>query len=290
MTVQIIADSACDLPKELIEEFKIDVFPLIVTIGEEDHADGDTPQISKRMYDHMKNGGTVKTAQATYETIHQAFSKYADSGKPCIYIGFSSQLSGLQQTARLVTETLKDDHPEFDLTCIDSLSASIGYGLIVYKAARMAQEGKSKNQILKMIHFYIDHIEHIFTVDALEYLHRGGRVSKASAVIGDMLSIKPILDVEEGKLIPIEKVRGRKKSLNRMVQIAGERGDQLDQQIVGINHAADPDTALYLKKKLEEKYGVKEFVIREVGAVIGSHSGPGTASIFFLNKLDLDVL
>lgn len=290
MSVQIIADSACDLPKELIEEYNIDVFPLIVTIGNEDYADGDTPKISKKMYEHMKNGGTVKTAQATYQTIHQAFSKYKDSSNPCIYIGFSSELSGLHQTTRLVADSLQDEHPDFDITCIDSLSASIGYGLTVYKAARMAKEGKSKDEIIKMIQFYIEHVEHIFTVDALEYLYRGGRVSKASAVIGDMLSIKPILDVEAGKLIPIEKVRGRKKSLNRMIAIAGERGDQLDRQIVGINHAADPDTALYLKKKLEEKYGVKEFVIREVGAVIGSHSGPGTASVFFLNKLDDEVL
>jgi DegV family protein with EDD domain len=286
MDIQIIADSACDLPKEIIEQYQIDVFPLIVTIGDQDHEDGDTPQISKMMYEHMRNGGTVKTAQAPYETLHQVFSKYVDSQKTCIYIGFSSELSGLHQTARMVANSLKEDHPDFDLTCIDSLGASIGYGLTVYQAARMAKEGKTKEEIIRATQFSIEHMEHIFTVDALEYLHRGGRVSKASAVIGDMLSIKPILDVESGKLIPIEKIRGRKKSLKRMVAIAGERGDRLDQQVVAINHAADPDTAMFLKRQMEEKYGVKEFVIREVGAVIGSHSGPGTASLFFLNQLD----
>lgn len=284
MAVQIIADSACDLPKSLTDELNIEVFPLMVYINGEEYEDGDTPTISKMMYEHMRNGGTVKTAQAPYERIYETFLKYTKQDEPCIYIGFSSELSGTFQTACLVANDLKEDYPNFDITCIDSLGASIGYGLTVHKAAKAAVEGKSKEEILKTIAFYKEHVEHIFTVDALEYLYRGGRVSKASAVVGDILKIKPILDVEKGKLIPLEKTRGRKKALKRMVEITGERGEQLEKQIVAINHAADLDTAMYLKEKLEEAYGIKEFIIREVGAVIGSHSGPGTTSIFFLNK------
>jgi DegV family protein with EDD domain len=290
MTVKIIADSACDLPKELTDEYAIDIIPLIVYIGDEEFKDGVALENTKRMYDHMKNGGTVKTAQVPYEEYKERFEKYIDTDTVCIYIGFSSELSGTFQTSCIVANEIKEEHPDFDITCIDSLSASIGVGLIVLKAAKMAKEGKSKEEIIEMIHFYIEHVEHIFTVDALEYLYRGGRVSKASAIIGDMLNIKPILDVEEGKLIPIEKIRGRKKSINRMIEITGERGDRLSEQVVAINHADDLEIALYMKEKLHEKYGINEFVIREVGAVIGSHSGPGTASIFFLNKLDDQVI
>lgn len=285
MSVKIIADSACDLPKELIEEYSIHVIPLLVYIGNEEFRDGEVLD-TKAMYDHMKNGGTVKTAQVPYMEFDKIFRKYNDEGGEYIYISFSSGLSGTVQTAKIVENEIKEENPDFGLDVIDSLSASIGYGLTVLKAAKMAKEGKSKEEITKMVNFYIEHVEHIFTVDALEYLYRGGRVSKTKAVVADVLNIKPILNVEDGKLIPMESVRGRKKSINRLIDIVGERGDQLDKQVVAINHAADLDTALMVKEKLAEKYGIKEFIIREVGAVIGSHSGPGTLAIFFLNKLD----
>lgn len=285
MTVKIIADSACDLPKELIDEYSIHVVPLIVYIGDEEFKDGEVLD-SKAMYEHMRNGGTVNTAQVPYTDFDQLFRKLNNDGGQYIYIAFSSGLSGTIQTAKIVENEIKEENPDFDLDVIDSLGASIGYGLTVLKAAKMAKEGKTKEEIIEMVNFYIEHVEHIFTVEELKYLHRGGRVSKTKAVVADVLNIKPILDVEDGKLIPIENIRGRKKSINRMIEIVGERGDQLDQQIVAINHAADLDTALLLKEKLAEKYGIKEFIIREVGAVIGSHSGPGTLSIFFLNKLD----
>ncbi|MCT4687039.1 DegV family protein [Vallitalea sp.] len=285
MNVKIITDSACDLPDDIISKYDIDVLPLIVYMNDKEYKDNVDVKPAD-LFKYMREGGIAKTAQATYESIDTMFRKYVDCDKPCIYISFSSELSGTYQTAKIVEQDIKEEYPDFDLTVIDSKAASLGFGLIVYLSALTAEDGASKEKVIDRILHCKKHMEHIFTVDDLEYLYRGGRVSKTAAVIGSVLHIKPILDVEDGKLIPVEKVRGRKKSINRMIDIVEERGDRLGEQIVAINHADDMETALKVKAKLEEKFGIKEFVIRDVGCAIGAHSGPGTLSIFFLNKLD----
>ncbi|MCT4596844.1 MAG: DegV family protein [Vallitalea sp.] len=285
MNVKLITDSACDLPNNIIEEYDIDVLPLIVYMNDKEYKDH-VDIMPSELFSFMKQGGTAKTAQATYENIDSMFRKYINIDKPCIYIAFSSELSGTYQTAKIVEQDIKEEYPDFDLTVIDSKAASLGFGLIVYLTALAAKDVDSKDELINKILYYKGHMEHIFTVNDLEYLHRGGRVSKTAAVVGSVLNIKPILDVEDGKLIPIEKVRGRKKSIHRMIDIVGERGDRLDEQVVAINHADDLDTALLVKSKLEEIYNIKEFIIRDVGCAIGAHSGPGTLSIFFLNKLN----
>lgn len=285
MNAKIITDSACDLPDDIINEFNIDVLPLMVYMNDKEYRDNIDVKPSE-LFNYMRSGGIAKTAQATYESIYSIFEKYANSNEPCIYIAFSSELSGTFQTAKIAEQDIIEKYPDFDLTVIDSKAASLGFGLIVYLTALQAKKDISKEDLIKKIHFYKEHMEHIFTVDDLEYLYRGGRVSKTAAVIGSVLNIKPILDVEDGKLIPVEKVRGRKKSLNRMIEITEQRGDRLGEQIVAINHADDLETAMKVKDKLEEKFGIKEFVIRDVGCAIGAHSGPGTLSIFFLNKFD----
>ncbi|GMQ63978.1 DegV family protein [Vallitalea maricola] len=285
MNVKIITDSACDLPDDIINKYDIDVLPLIVYMNDKEYKDNVDVKPAE-LFKYMREGGIAKTAQATYESIDSMFRKYVDCGKPCIYIAFSSELSGTYQTAKIVEQDIKEEYPDFDLTVIDSKAASLGFGLIVYLSTLTAEDGASKEEVIDRILYCKKHMEHIFTVDDLEYLYRGGRVSKTAAVIGSVLHIKPILDVEDGKLIPVEKVRGRKKSINRMIDIVDERGDRLGEQIVAINHADDMETALKVKAKLEEKFGIKEFVIRDVGCAIGAHSGPGTLSIFFLNKLD----
>jgi DegV family protein with EDD domain len=285
MNIQIIADSACDLPDDIIEKYNIDVLPLIVNLDGKEYKDNVDIKPSE-LFKRMLEGAVPKTAQAPYESIENMFKKYLTCNKPCIYISFSSELSGTYQTARIVAQDIKEKYPDFDLTVIDSKAASLGYGLIVYLTALEAQNGASKEEVINKILFYKQHMEHIFTVNDLEYLYKGGRVSKTAAVLGSVLNIKPILDVEDGKLIPIEKIRGRKKSINRMIEIVEERSDRLSEQIVAINHADDLETALSVKSKLEAKFGIKEFVIRDVGCAIGAHSGPGTLSIFFLNKLN----
>lgn len=249
MNVKIITDSACDLPQNIIEQYDIDVLPLIVFMNDKEYKDNVDIQ-PVELLNYMRKGGVAKTAQATYESIDKLLRQYASDGIPCIYIAFSSELSGTYQTAKLVEQDIKDEFPDYDLSVIDSKSASLGFGLMVYLVAELAEQGASKEELIEKIHYYKDYLQHIFTVENLEYLYRGGRVSKTAAVVGSVLNIKPILHVLDGKLIPLEKVRGRKKSLSRMIDIIGERSDSsISDQVIGISHGDDLKSALWVKEK-----------------------------------------
>lgn len=283
MTVRIITDSACDLPGDIIKEYNIDVMPILVFLDEVEYFDGETLK-PVDLLNGMREGKVYKTAQIPPSHFKERFEKYAQSNESSIYIAFSSGLSGTYQSSIMAKNEVEEDYPGFDLDIIDTKAASVGFGLIVYKAAQMAKEGKSKAEILEAITFYVEHMEHIFTVDDLEYLYRGGRVSKTAAFVGSLLNIKPILDVEDGKLIPIEKIRGRSKVMKRMIEIMEERGKDLTNQVIGINHGDDIEAAMKLKSMIEERFGCKEFVLNTIGCAIGAHSGPGTLSVFFLNE------
>lgn len=288
MSVKILTDSACDLTNEIIKEYNIDVLPIPVIKGEKEYLDKVTID-PKKMYDDMRNGEVYKTAQIPPYVYQEKFTEIAKKREDTIYIAFSSGLSGTYQTSVLTRDSMLEEYPnlESDLHIVDTRSASVGFGLLVYKAAQMAKEGRSKEEILEVLDFNIKHIEHIFTVDNLEYLFRGGRVSRTEAFVGGLLHIKPILDMpEDGTLRPIEKVRGRKKVLRRMIEIMEERGGQADlkNQTIGINHGDDLEGAMKLKEMIEEKYGCNDFIINIIGCAIGAHSGPGTLSVFFLNK------
>jgi DegV family protein with EDD domain len=283
MAVKILTDTGCDLPKSILEDLNIECMPLLVYLDEKEYLDGETID-HPTFYSKMRDGASTRTAQIPAGTLEEKFLTYKDSKDEILYIAFSSGLSGTYQTAVMVLNALKEEH-DLNITIIDSKSASIGFGLVVYYAALMAQEGLPLSDIIKKTEFHIEHMEHIFTVDDLEYLYRGGRVSRGAAVMGSMLSIKPILDVEDGKLIPLQKIRTRKKAIARILEIVGERGNDLDQQTVAINHGDDLETALKLKSMIEDMYGVKDFIINYTGCAIGAHSGPGTISVFFLNQL-----
>ena len=283
MSIRIITDSACDLSTERIQKYNIDVIPILVYLNDVEYKDGETLKATE-LYNNMRDGKIYKTAQIPPQVFTEKFTEYAKKGEQCIYIAFSSGLSGTYNSAMMAKNEVLEDYPEFDIDIIDTKCASVGFGLVVYKAAQMAYQGKMKDEIIQAVNFYSQHMEHIFTVDDLEYLYRGGRVSRAAAIVGSMLNIKPILDVEDGKLIPIEKVRGRNKVLKRMIDIMEERGVDLANQTIGINHGDDIDGAMKLKEMIESKFGCDKFVINIIGCSIGSHSGPGTLSVFFLSK------
>lgn len=283
MTVKILTDSACDLPKDIIEEYDIEVMPLIVILNGNEYGDG-VDMEPKNLYKLMREGEAPKTAQVSPGRFKEVFTKYASENREVIYIGFSSELSGTFNTSLLMKQEIMEEYPEAKLEVYDTKAASLGFGLIVHKAAQLAKEGKSMEEILETVDFYSKHMEHIFTVDDLEYLYRGGRVSKTKAFVGGLLNLKPLLDVEEGKLIPIEKIRGRNKVIKRMIEVMKERGNDLENQLVAISHGDDLERAMQLKEMMESKFGVKDFIINTIGCAIGSHSGPGTLSIFFLNK------
>lgn len=283
MRVKIITDSASDLPKEIIEKYNLEVIPILVYLGENEYRDGETIT-PKEMFDGMREGKVYKTAQVSAGRFKEIFTEIAEKKESCIYIAFSSGLSGTYQTAVLIKDQLLDTYPDLDLDIVDTKCASGGFGLVVLKALEMAEAGKSKTEILETVNFYIDHMEHIFTVDDLETLYRGGRVSRTAAFIGGLLNIKPVLDVADGKLRPIEKSRG-KKVYPRMVELVAERGVDLAQQRIGINHGDDLESLEKVKKMLSEKFGCQEFIINSIGCAIGAHSGPGTLAVFFLNEL-----
>lgn len=283
MKVQIIADSASDLNSEDYEKYNIECVRLAVVMDGSHYSDGEGIK-AKTVYDEMRNGKVLKTSQATPEQFKEIFTKYAKKGQPTLYIAFSSELSGTYQSATIAAQEVQEEYPDWQLKMIDTKCASFGGGLVVLKAAQLAQESKSLEEITANARYYADHMEHIFTVDELEYLQRGGRVSKSAAFIGTLLKIKPILHVDQGKLVPLEKVRGSKKVFNRILDMMDERGTDFKNQTIGISHGDDLERANQLADMIKERFEVKDVLIRMVGATIGAHSGPGTIALFFSNS------
>ena len=282
MFVKIIADSGCDLPKDLLNEYNITEAPLLVyPEGKEDQAEKiDDPKV---IYDGMRDGKVFKTAQVPPSFFEKIFTKIAKDNQPAIYIAFSSKLSGTYQSSVVVKNNIEREHDNLDLTIIDSKCASLGYGMIVYQAGKMAKEGYSKDEIIEMIKHHKEHMEHIFTVDNLEYLRRGGRISRTAAFVGGLLNIKPILDVEDGELVPLEEKRGRRKVMDRMIELMKERGTNLHDQMIGISHGDDPEGAKKLRNMIQNEFKPKGYIVNMIGSAIGAHSGPGTLAVYFLN-------
>ncbi|WHY87727.1 DegV family protein [Neobacillus novalis] len=284
MEVKILADSACDLPKSFYEENNVTLIPLKVHINDEEFEDVKTID-PKTVYDAIRNGIVPKTSQASPLAFEEIFTEMAEKNEDGIYIAFSSALSGTYSTAVMILDQVKEKYPNFNLTIVDTKCASLGSGLVVMEAARLAANNVAKEEILKDVRFRSGHMEHLFTVEDLDYLAKGGRVSKASAFLGGLLNIKPILNVEDGKLVPIEKIRGKKKVFRRIIEIMSERGNGMKEQVIGISHADNEAGALEMKALIEEAFHPKEVYISSIGSAVGSHTGAGTISIFFLNKI-----
>ncbi|EKS8351042.1 DegV family protein [Bacillus cereus] len=286
MSVKIITDSAADLPVELLQAYDIDLIPLrVYDEAETEYLDGVTLE-SVTLLQKMREGAVYRTSLPSLETFQEKFVSYAKEGNPCIYLAFSSELSGTYQSSVVIKEEVKETYADLDLEIIDTKCASLGQGLVVLEAAKMAKDGASKEDILNRVAFLMNHMEQIFTVADLQYLVRGGRLSKVAGFIGGLLNIKPILNVEEGKLVPLEKVRGKKKVLSRIVDIMEERGKDLKGQTIGITHGDDIETAEALKSLITERFGCEVFIVNTIGAAIGAHTGPGVITLFFLNEVE----
>ncbi|MBJ8151293.1 MULTISPECIES: DegV family protein [Bacillus cereus group] len=286
MGVKIITDSAADLPVELLQAYDIDLIPLrVYDEVETEYLDGVTLE-SVTLLQKMREDAVYKTSLPSLETFQEKFVSYAKEGNPCIYLAFSSELSGTYQSSVVIKEEVKETYADLDLEIIDTKCASLGQGLVVLEAAKMAKNGASKEDILNRVAFLMNHMEHIFTVADLQYLVRGGRLSKVAGFIGGLLNIKPILNVEEGKLVPLEKVRGKKKVLSRIVDIMEERGKDLKGQTIGMTHGDDLETAEALKALITERFGCEVFIVNTIGAAIGAHTGPGVITLFFLNEVE----
>jgi DegV family protein with EDD domain len=283
--MRIFADSASDLPKSFFDKNDVALIPLHVLIDGNEYED--IVEIdSREVYKTIRNGGQPKTSQVSPEELLERWTELSKSGEEGIYIAFSSELSGTYNTAVMMRDQIKEENKDLNLLIIDSKCASLGYGLLIKEAVRLRNAGETMEEIEEKIRFMAEHMEHLFTVEDLDYMARGGRVSKASAFIGGLLNIKPLLHVEGGKLVPIEKHRGRKRVLRRIVELMEERGDNLSKQTIAISHGDDEAIALELKALVEGRFQPKNIEIHMIGSVIGAHAGPGTVSIFFLNKLE----
>lgn len=281
--MKIFTDSACDLPKGYYEEHQVSLFPLRVHLNGQEYDDvyGIEPA---EIYKAIAAGAQPKTSQVSPEAFYKAFEEVAKNNEEAVYIAFSSPLSGTCQTAMMVRNELLETYPEMKLAIIDTKCASLGQGFVVKEAAKLRDEGKSFEQVVEQTTSYAATVEHLFTVADLDYLAKGGRVSKTSAFVGGLLNIKPILNVEGGKLVPLEKIRGHKKAINRMIDIMAERGGDFSQKVVGISHSNDEQLLADVTKVIEERLQPKAIDVTNIGAVIGSHVGSGTIAIFFTNK------
>ncbi|GEK33654.1 DegV family protein [Kurthia sibirica] len=282
--MKIYADSACDLPKTFYTENSVHLFPLRVELNGEEFDDiiGVEPE---KIYEEIRAGKAPKTSQVSPELFLEAFEELAKSGEEGLYIAFSSALSGTYSTSMMIREQVLETYPDLKLTIIDTKCASIGYGLVVKEAVRLRDASYSFADVVKRSQFNAEHMEHLFTVEDLDFLARGGRVSKTSAFIGGLLNIKPLLHMEDGKLIPIEKLRGRKKVFKRILDIMEERGEHLAKQVIGISHGDDMEAAKEIKAMIVERFHPIGIEVHIVGSTIACHSGPGTIAIFFLNEL-----
>jgi DegV family protein with EDD domain len=283
MALKIVTDSASDTPRWVKEKYNLHVIPTPVVIDEKDYFDGKTIQ-PEEFYDILRSGKDVKTYHINSQMFYDNFLPYAQNGDEVIYICFSTGIAGTYNAANLAKTELLEQYPEFDLTIIDSKCASLGFGLAAFYALRMQEKGASKQEIIDGIQWHCEHMEHIFTVNTLEYLLKGGRLSKTSAIAGGLLDIKPIIEVNDnGALESIEKVRGRSKSLKRLIEIVGAWGADLENQYIAIAHGDDKATMEFMKEQLTKTYGIKHYIDTYVGCAIGAHTGPGIIGIMFLN-------
>ncbi len=281
---RIVTDSGSDLNQSMVDKLNISVVPLMVNFK------GDTlPDNVDEGVDAFYNGlrgGEIATTSAINPTGWEtAIEPILAGGEDALVIAFSSGLSTTYQSAVIAAEELQEKYPERKIRVVDSLCASLGQGLLVWYACQKRDAGISLDDLTAWLEENKFRLCHWFTVDDLMFLKRGGRVSAATALVGTMLQIKPVLHVDdEGHLINVSKARGRKASIDALAKKLGELGLEGENSTVFISHGDCIEDAQLLQTVLQEKYGVKEVIIGYVGAVIGSHSGPGTLALFFLGS------
>ena len=284
----IMTDTTTDLPEDYIREHGLSILSLNYILDGQTY-DREHPLDVKEFYEKMRAGSMPTTSQVNPEQAKTAMCACLETGQDVLYIAFSSGLSGTYNSGRIAAEEIAEEglFPERKVVVVDSLSASLGEGLLVHKAVMLKEAGKAFDEVADWVEQNKLHICHNFTVDDLFHLHRGGRVSKATAILGTMMNVKPVLHVDdEGHLIAVGKVRGRKKSISALVDRMAEQmnGFAAENDVVFISHGDCMEDVEYLERLIREKFGITEFLVNEVGPTIGAHSGPGTLAVFFVGE------
>lgn len=281
----IFADSACDLEKNTLTEWGVPTCSLTFRFDgdEKEYSNNDMP--IGEFYNKMREGGVAKTAAVNSESFKTAFEEIIKEGKDILYLGFSSGLSTTLNSARIAASELSESYPDAKIIVLDTLGASAGIGILIRLALDKKAEGADIDACAEYIRSRVLNLCHWFTVDDLVYLKRGGRISPAAAFFGNAMGIKPVLHVDnEGHLINITKVRGRKTSIAALADKYTELAENVNEGYIYISHGDCLDDATLLKNMIEEKHGARVQIITNVGTVIGAHSGPGTLALFFMGK------
>ena len=283
----IITDSCCDLSEQLANDAGLYVIPMVMTISGKEYKNYlDEREISsKAFYDRLRAGETASTSALNMDTFLSVFGEFLEQGKDILYLAFSSGLSGTYHVSTLAAEELAQKYPESRIFCCDTLCASMGEGLLVYLAGKKKQSGASIEEVRDFVEQNKLNLCHWFTVDDLNHLKRGGRVSATTAFVGSLLNIKPVLHVDdEGHLINVGKARGRRAAVSSLFEHMKETAVNPSEQTVFISHGDCEEDALALKEMIEKEFSLKEIQINPIGPVIGAHSGPGTLALFFLGS------
>ena len=281
----IVTDTTTDLPRDYVEKHHLYMMSLPYTLEGTSYT-WEKPMPVKDFYDKMRAGSLPTTSQANPEEAALLYeSILKDNDVDILHIAFSSGLSGSFNSCRIAAADVCEKYPDHRIVVVDSLAATLGQGLLVYKAVQLKEAGKSLDEVAAWVEENKYHLVHNFTVDDLFHLHRGGRLSKTAAVVGTMINLKPVLHVDdEGHLVMLSKVRGRKKSLIGLVDCMEKQlGDWKDKNdIIFISHGDCPEDAQFVADLIKERFGYENFMIDYIGATIGAHSGPGTVALFYL--------
>ncbi|WP_436868388.1 DegV family protein [Mammaliicoccus sciuri] len=281
--MKMIVDSGSDLTLSQIEEKGFYFLPFGIVIDDQNKVD--QYEISnEEVLAAIKNNKHPKTNQATMEQMTKVFTEVAEKKEQAIYLAFSSALSGTYQTACLVKEQVKETYPDLDLTIYNTLSASMGCGKLILDVQDKIEQSYTFEELDTYIKERIDKIRHLFTVKDLNYLASGGRLSKGQAFLGNLLNIKPLLHVEEGKLVPIEKHRGSKKLWHAIIDKMKKENSDYSDDIIYMTHADDIEEAEKIKELIQSNLSPKDVVISNIGPVICSHTGSGTVAIFYYKE------
>ena len=286
MGIKIITDSACDLSREYIDNNNIGLLSLVLNLNEKLIKDDLGKTLSyKDFYEQMRKGATPSTSQVNAHEFEEEFIKHVKNGDSIICITLSSALSGTFNSANIAKNNIIEEYPEAKIELVDSLSVSMGQGLLVLKACEMRDKGLSVEEIVTWIEENKRKIIHSFVVDSLNHLKRGGRISATTAAIGGLLNIKPTLYIDDdGKVVPGEKIKGKKKVLKFLVNEVKEKVINSEDQTLYVCHGDCLEDAETLKNMILEEVKFKNIVINYVGNVIGAHAGPGVLAVLFLGK------
>ena len=281
--IRIIIDSTTDIPRKTVDQYGIVVLPLYVRIEGREFLDGVDIRTDE-VYAYMRRDIVPQTSQVSYTDTEARLRELLEAGEDLIYIGFSARMSGTYGLVAGIMQELQEEYPTRRITAIDSRGGSLATGIITMRAAEAASNNEDYDRIIARIHDMIENIEHVFVITDLTWMIRGGRISKTLGYTANLLGIKPVLDVDDGEMEVIHKIRGTKRAMEKVADIVAERAREYPDQAIGITHADDIDAAEQMKALIKARLPQCSFITEEIGAVLGVHIGIGGVGVFFLRK------